>query len=168
MGTRRLDLWRSPEVLIFVGPEKKSFNIPKALVCHYSKFFDRAFNSALPFREAIEKICLEEDKVEAFRIVLQWMYTSNVNVPSHYDLADQVDALLEFFKLADKIDLLGPLTPVSEKLKNILKGSRGTLLPVVCSATDCGGGVKTLEDGELTMHRLATMHHRLLVSVTLS
>jgi len=96
------------------------------------------------------------------------MYTSNVNVPSHYGLADQVDALLEFFKLADKIDLLGPLTPISEKLKNILKGYRGTLLPVVCNATDCGGGVKTLEGGELIMHRLATMHHRLLVSVTLS
>lgn len=67
------------------------------------------------------------------------MYTTNVNIPPYDDLSDQVGAFLEFFKLADKIDLLGPLTPVSEKFKNILKGSRSNLQPVVCRSNDCRG-----------------------------
>lgn len=114
---RKLDLFNGPKVAIVVGPEQVTFKIPRGLLCHSSKFFDRALNGS--FKEAVEqKISLEEDTVEAFQIVVQHMYTANPVLPYNLDLSAQVSAILDFLKLADKIDLLGSLSTVTNNLRH--------------------------------------------------
>jgi hypothetical protein len=121
--TRKLDLFNSPKVTIVIGPERATFNIAKGLLCHSSKFFDRALNGS--FKEAVEqKISLEEDTVEAFQMLVQYIFTGNAVLSYGLDLSEQVGTILDFLKLADKIGLLGSLTSVTDNLRDILSNSR--------------------------------------------
>ena len=50
----------------------KHFSLPKLLLCHYSSYFDRCFNSC--FSEAkTQKLDLPEDNVEDFELLVEWM-----------------------------------------------------------------------------------------------
>lgn len=61
-----------PRVDVYVGPNKKQYNVPKLLLWHYSDFFDRCFNGK--FAEAqSQKVDLPEDNVEDFEILLEFM-----------------------------------------------------------------------------------------------
>ncbi|KAL2064768.1 hypothetical protein VTL71DRAFT_3907 [Oculimacula yallundae] len=120
----RLKLFRSPEVTILVGPEEVLFNLPKDFLCLNSKFFDRALNGK--FKEGVERVIrLPEDTVMAFQMMLQWIYTGNIklatDMSSSLARAETTGFYLEFFKLADKIDLLGSTHPIVEKFRKHLQ-----------------------------------------------
>jgi hypothetical protein len=101
-----MKLSQSPPVTILVGPNQVTFEIPKDLLCHNARFFEAALRG--PFKEASEsKIYMKEDSVSAFEMLFQWIYTGDV-IPAGGP-AQQIDGYVAFFKLADKVDLLGPL-----------------------------------------------------------
>ena len=88
-----------------------------------SPFFDRVFNGQ--FNDGVEQeLYLVEDTMKAFEKVVQRIYTGNVVCgTSSYGTASkamEIKAYLEFFTLADKIDLLGPFAPVTETVKDVL------------------------------------------------
>ncbi|PVH88242.1 hypothetical protein DL98DRAFT_628101 [Cadophora sp. DSE1049] len=121
----RLKLFRSPDATLIVGTEEVVFTVPKDLLCQNSKFFDRALNGK--FKEGVEQtIRLPEDTVMAFQMMLQWIYTGNITISQDWDedMSVITGIYLDFFKLADKIDLLGPLTPMFQKFRNHLQGPR--------------------------------------------
>lgn len=61
-----------PKVDIYVGAQKKHYNLPKLLLCHYSDFFDVCFNGN--FAEAqSQKLELPDDQVEEFELLLEYM-----------------------------------------------------------------------------------------------
>jgi hypothetical protein len=61
-----------PKVDLYVGPNRKYYNLPKLLLCHYSDFFESCFNGG--FVETLsQKLELPEDKVEDFEILLEFM-----------------------------------------------------------------------------------------------
>jgi BTB/POZ domain len=93
----RLEMYSGPMVKVFVGPEKVLFSIPKAILCHHSQYFERALNG--PYTESQQQqVILDEDKVEAFQLITQWMYSGAYVLGWHLDLSGQVGALLDFMK----------------------------------------------------------------------
>jgi len=76
----RLAMFTSAPVTILVGPQKDTFNIPKDVLCHHSRYFDCCLNGA--FKEAREnQVILEEDSVEAFQLIIHWIFTGNLALP---------------------------------------------------------------------------------------
>ncbi|KAF2086010.1 hypothetical protein K490DRAFT_45462, partial [Saccharata proteae CBS 121410] len=60
-----------------IGRKEKPFNVHKGLLCHYSKYFNAAFNGG--FKEANEDtISLREVTVKVFGIVFDWLYTQQI------------------------------------------------------------------------------------------
>ncbi|KAH7417256.1 hypothetical protein BKA64DRAFT_636629 [Cadophora sp. MPI-SDFR-AT-0126] len=109
---------------------------PKDLLCQNSKFFDRALNGK--FKEGIEQtIRLPEDTVMAFQMMLQWIYTGNITTSQDWGNNDTMitSMYLDFFKLADKIDLLGPLTPMFQKFRKCILAADANLKSAICSCS---------------------------------
>lgn len=91
---------------IVVGPagESTRYSIPQALLCHYSKFFDRAFNGY--FKESIEKyIELPEETPEEFELLLQWIYTKEI--PKKPTL-EGIEVIITFYIIANRLDVADP------------------------------------------------------------
>lgn len=78
---------------------------------------------------------LEEESVTAVQMMLQWIYTGNVTIPNYNDMSRTISAYLDFFTLADKVDLSGLLTTVIKKLGNFSKTSREYLPTFPCHDT---------------------------------
>lgn len=77
-GRSKIQYFSGPEVTVRVCG--RDFILPKSLLCYNSTFFDRAFNG--PWKEGVEQeITLSSASVEAFEMVVQWMYTSNAVIP---------------------------------------------------------------------------------------
>jgi hypothetical protein len=93
-------------VEILVGPTKKSFILAKALLCHRSPYFDRAFNGG--FKEAVEQVlCLPEISIETFQLVVQYLYTGKFAIQKDALSSKHsvCSAYLRFFKACDHFDL---------------------------------------------------------------
>ncbi|PQE06578.1 BTB POZ-like protein [Rutstroemia sp. NJR-2017a BVV2] len=103
----KVELFQGPTVDILVGAEKKKFTLAKALLCHRSAYFERAFNG--PFKEGIEQVLeLPETSVDTFQLIVQFLYTGrfvlpgrNAPRPTHA----HSNAYLRFFKACDQFDL---------------------------------------------------------------
>ncbi|KAK4693139.1 hypothetical protein P7C71_g4199, partial [Lecanoromycetidae sp. Uapishka_2] len=64
---------------IYVGPNKKLYTIPRALLCYHSEYFKRSLNSGSV--EAAEgAIHLFTDDPETFILLLEWMYKGTLRV----------------------------------------------------------------------------------------
>ena len=61
-----------PKVDVYVGPNKKHYNLPKLLLCHYSDFFDVCFSGNFAEGQS-QKLELPDDQVEEFEILLEYM-----------------------------------------------------------------------------------------------
>lgn len=69
---------QGPNVDIYVGPNKKHFVLPKLLLCHYSKYFERCFNGG--FKEAeTQELALPEDEVYYFEALLEVMLQGKIS-----------------------------------------------------------------------------------------
>jgi len=70
---------RGPLVDVYVGPEKKRYPLPKPLLIHHSKFFEKCFNGQ--FKEGqTQKLGLPEDKVFHFETLVEHMSRGNPNL----------------------------------------------------------------------------------------
>jgi hypothetical protein len=135
---------QGPSVTFHVGTE--TFKLPKGLVCHNSTYFDRAFNGE--FIEGKTQSITVSASVDTFKQVIQWMYTSQVTLPSptpskkpKIQVTDsstvefkdvdsqQVTDLIQFLVYADEINLLGPFDKIIDTLKSILIRNSACLLP---------------------------------------
>jgi hypothetical protein len=75
--------------------DKKTFTIDKAFGCHYSPFFDAAFNSNFQEGET-QRLDLEDVSSTTFDIFVNWLYTQNVST----HVLDSERAGSKFFCLA--------------------------------------------------------------------
>jgi len=116
---------RSTEtVKIYIGPEKNEYILSKALLCHCSPFFDRAFNGS--FKEGKEqKMYLEDVTMDAFEVILQWVClgTGPMDDRAGETKSAEITRLLEYAELADRLDLLGANTFFVDRIREILKES---------------------------------------------
>ena len=109
------------------------FTLPKGLLCYQSTFFDKPFNGK--FKEAKEqKLTLTDCSSETFQFVVQWIFSTQVVLPTHHRTnslpnsnAEGISKLLAFLKVADEINLLGPFDQVIETMRSTLKLSRASL-----------------------------------------
>ncbi|KAI4685085.1 hypothetical protein J4E81_008897 [Alternaria sp. BMP 2799] len=67
-------------VTIFIGPEKKRYNIHKDIICHHSEYFRTAFNGH--WKESDEGVTLEDVEVEVFNVFVHWLYAQSLPVKS--------------------------------------------------------------------------------------
>ncbi|KAH7418318.1 hypothetical protein BKA64DRAFT_635451 [Cadophora sp. MPI-SDFR-AT-0126] len=151
-----LKLISGTKVDIYVGKEKKHYNLPKPLLCHYSPYFARCFNSA--FKDAEEqKLELLEDKIEDFEILLEFMLHGST--PDALDLRGAKEGLfttcMAVILYADKF-AMGEL--ICEHLRDRMKAGLKRLaggpfkptrvtpdhIELVCRLTRDGSPVRTL------------------------
>ncbi|KAI4612467.1 hypothetical protein J4E80_007201 [Alternaria sp. BMP 0032] len=66
-------------VTIFIGPEKKRYNIHKDIICHHSEYFRTAFNGR--WKESDEGVTLEDVEVDVFNVFVHWLYAQKI--PAH-------------------------------------------------------------------------------------
>jgi len=120
MLSSKLALYQGPNVTVYVGQTKETFQLPKLLLCYYSPYFDRAFNGE--FIEAAEQsIHMQETSIEAFQALIQFIYISQITFStSMTDWKDRLTLLLEFLKTADEITLLGDFEPFFAQVKEML------------------------------------------------
>ncbi|KAF5878625.1 uncharacterized protein Bfra_000792 [Botrytis fragariae] len=112
------NLYEGPTATIIVGPAEKStkYIVPQALLCHHSKFFDRALNG--PFKESIEKhVELPEETTEEFELLLEWIYCKKVPC---FPGRKGIDTIVKFYTIADKFDVAGPYEKVEMNLRTML------------------------------------------------
>lgn len=88
-----------------VGPEKQDFGIHKGLLCHYSKYFQAAFNST--FEEGVNGVVeLPEEKPATFDIVYAWLYSQKLTQVYHgQDVTCNLTQISQVFVFADKYDM---------------------------------------------------------------
>jgi hypothetical protein len=121
-------------VIVYVGPEatKTKYVLPKQLLCHQSAYSNAAFKGK--FKEGQEQVVhLDADIPRAFELVIQWLYTDGVILPTGVYAEDSdgfdeaISRYLEFAILCDKL-LLHPrcdemiVEKVAEALYNIPEG----------------------------------------------
>lgn len=155
--SNKLDYFGGATVTIKIvagSEETKEFKLPKALVCYYSRYLDKAFNSE--FIEGQTQSITLQTSADTFKQVIQWMYTNQIMLPSsarsnastvlsrvgsldslvglvslvpmtEEENSRNIASLIEFFALADELDLLGPfdnvIGTIRENLINKLPSS---------------------------------------------
>ncbi|KAN0110135.1 hypothetical protein V8E51_006522 [Hyaloscypha variabilis] len=91
-----------PLVKVYVGPERKQFTFPEALLCDRFKFFRAAFEGG--FRESTEKsIDLPEDDPVAFSFVIDRALQDTLDILTKVDAKDVQLVLCKAYLLADKL-----------------------------------------------------------------
>ena len=109
-----------PKVDIYVGEDKNHYNLPKELLCYYSKYFERCFNGA--FREAQEqKLELLEDKAEDFEVLVEYMLHGSIPDITQGLLNNFVSRYMGVIAYAERFamgDIFGEL--LCEKLEKAL------------------------------------------------
>ena len=117
-----------------VGEQQQVFNVHEDLICARIPFFRAAFKGE--FREAQEgQLKLPEEKPEAFRQVLKWVYSGQVGQIEPADL-DSGSALLEAYILANawcleelKNQIIDRFKSQDWKSSHLVAVFRGTALP---------------------------------------
>lgn len=84
-------------VHLFVGPEKKQYDVHKALLCSFSRFFDRAFNGSISEAQKNE-MSLPDDSPIFFDVFIAWLYGKQLR----YQDCDWTNSeYIEFYVFAD-------------------------------------------------------------------
>jgi hypothetical protein len=120
----------SPRVDIYVGPEKKHYSVPKEIICSQSDYFKRCFNGG--FKEAEEqKLYLDEDKVEDFEILLEYVLCGQVTtqIRNEYQTSTSYLKCFEFIAYADKYGLGEAGIAVHDALRDLLQWDPHPLRP---------------------------------------
>ncbi|KAF7932397.1 hypothetical protein EAE99_003637 [Botrytis elliptica] len=139
-----------PKVNIVVGPEKKSFELPKDLLAYYSPVFDRSFNGNF-IEGQTQTMELPEDTVKDFEVLVEYVF--------HHGVGDKLSILkhgrhaaehcISFLKYADKYDLGDVSTLVYDALRTaLIEGGASAFEPsfieVVFSLTEDGNCLRAL------------------------
>ncbi|KAK2628225.1 hypothetical protein QTJ16_002871 [Diplocarpon rosae] len=84
MVCRKTALFAGPQVTVVVA--EKEFTLPKALLCYSSRFFEAAFKGE--YEEGGEqRMDLAACSSDTFGLAVQWMYQSQVVVPTRHHAA---------------------------------------------------------------------------------
>jgi len=129
-----------PQVTIIVGKERKEFVLPKALLCHHSKYFDRCFNGQ--FLQAYsQKVELIEDDSQAFSLLVKWIYISHTirgfnltgsQIVTHAEHGPESIRLSLYIKalvLADMLDIQQPVAMICGHISKCISHDGWILLP---------------------------------------
>ena len=103
---------------MLVGPSRKCYSVPGALLSHYSAIFDRKLHD---FSDGgFAPVMLPEETPEVFEQILQWIYKNSITLPTTLTSANKIQAFVNFYLAANKYELLGPYTSVHTKFKELL------------------------------------------------
>ncbi|TGO87130.1 hypothetical protein BPOR_0248g00040 [Botrytis porri] len=139
-----------PKVNIVVGPEKKSFELPKDLLAYYSPVFDRSFNGNF-IEDQTQTMELPEDTVEDFEVLVEYVFHHGVgdklSISKHGQHA--AEHCISFLKYADKYDLGYVSTLVYGALRPALidggaSAFNSSFIEVVFSLTEDGNCLREL------------------------
>ncbi|TGO45509.1 hypothetical protein BCON_0386g00010 [Botryotinia convoluta] len=139
-----------PKVNIIVGPEKKSFELPKDLLSYYSPVFDRSFNGNF-IEGQTQTMELPEDTVEDFEVLVEYIFHHGVgdklSISKHGRHA--AEHCISFLKYADKYDLGDVSTLVYDALRPALieggaSAFNSSFIEVVFSLTEDGNCLRAL------------------------
>ncbi|KAI4681760.1 uncharacterized protein J4E84_007355 [Alternaria hordeiaustralica] len=86
---------RGEIVTIFIGPEKKRYNIHKDIICHHSEYFRTSFNGR--WKESDEGVTLEDVEVPVFNVFVHWLYAQEI--PSDWESILRLAEASEFVSL---------------------------------------------------------------------
>ncbi|ESZ97810.1 hypothetical protein SBOR_1819 [Sclerotinia borealis F-4128] len=110
-----------PKVKIVVGPNKKTYELPKELLSYYSPVFDRSFAGKF-IESQTQRMELPEDTVEDFEVLIEYIF--------HHSVGDQLsvskcgqntaERCISFLKYADQYDLGDVSTSVYDALRPAL------------------------------------------------
>lgn len=91
------------EVIVGEGEDVKEFVVHKDLLMEKVSFFKKMFNSGF-LESSAGKATLPEDNPEAFEVLIEWVYCSNVNSlhEAERPKSDQVDLAISTIALAEK------------------------------------------------------------------
>ncbi|KAF5871314.1 uncharacterized protein Bfra_007830 [Botrytis fragariae] len=140
----------SSKVKIFVGPEKKSFEVPKDLLSYYSPVFDRSFNGN--FMEGQTQIIeLPEDTVEDFEVLVEYIFHHSVGdkLSISKNGRNAAERCISFLKYADLYDLGDISTLIYYELRSALieggpSAFKSSFIEVVFSLTKDGNCLRAL------------------------
>ncbi|KAA6407868.1 MAG: hypothetical protein FRX48_08219 [Lasallia pustulata] len=80
------ELLNGAMVDIYVGQERIHYHLSLKLLSHHSSYFDKAFNGG--FKEgATKRLDLPDEDIHAFNLLIQWIYSGQVNTPKHTEAA---------------------------------------------------------------------------------
>jgi hypothetical protein len=124
-----LDTFRESSVVTIIVEEHK-YKLPKERLCDSSTFFNSAFNGGFKESQDLE-LKLEETTSKTFDLIIQWIYTGKLILPtSSSGAAETFTQLLAFVRLADRLDLVGPFDSVISSMKSLLVKHRELLMPM--------------------------------------
>ncbi len=79
-----------PKVDVYVGPDHEHFQLPKGVLCRHSPYFNKAFNGE--FKEGKQQsLELVDEDSGAFRLLVQWLLTGDIDEPKPFGDADGMD-----------------------------------------------------------------------------
>lgn len=100
---------------IYVGPNKKLYTIPRALLCHHSGYFQSCLNSN--FIEAAEGVVdFSSYDLETFVLLLEWMYKGNLRVfeDNCWEVQDLQAALKQTCQILCKLSCMADKLAMAE------------------------------------------------------
>lgn len=115
---------------LFSGPmatitvNSTDFNLPRELLCYNSSFFNKSLNGN--FKEAREQKVKIDASIDAFKLVVKWIYTRNIVFSVLLSPSNLISRLLEFLLLADFLQLLGPFDSIANEIKGILSQTKSS------------------------------------------
>ena len=129
-----------PRVEIIVGSAKKTYSIPKNLVCYWSSYFDKCLNSTF-IEGQTQKVTLEEDNPEYFELLLKYMFAGGEIRKDCVDItqggAAGMKMCMDYIEYTDKYGMGGASVAVHDSLERIL--------PTTISSGDVGAWVTTAQ-----------------------
>jgi hypothetical protein len=113
-------------VKVQIGSSGQEYLLSKAMLCKHSKYFATMFNG--DFKEGQENTAhldLFEGvvSIRSFELLIQWMYVEQVIV-AKVTPSEQIEALVEFARLADFCQVQGVEDLLAERIKAVM--SAGT------------------------------------------
>jgi hypothetical protein len=117
---RSLPLYAGAQVAIRIGDYE--YQLPKALLCRKSPYFAAAFEGK--FQEGMEQaITLPKldgvVSVRSFEMLIQWLYLGRV-VLKQLPAEEEIDAIIEFVRIADMCQISGMESSMAERIKTIV------------------------------------------------
>lgn len=108
---------------IYVGPQKKHYTLPKKLLCYYSEYFERCFNGNF-IEGQTQKLTLDEDKVEDFEILLEYMISGGIISKDAVSVKETgqlgLKRCMEFIQYTDKYGMGDASSAVYDTLQKVL------------------------------------------------
>ncbi|PMD52302.1 uncharacterized protein K444DRAFT_258297, partial [Hyaloscypha bicolor E] len=114
--------YSGPQVKVQIGSPDHEYTLSKAILCQHYRYFANMFDGG--FKEGKEDIAKLDElegtvSVRSFELLIQWIYTGRVIVETTI-LAEEIEAIVEFARLADFCQVEGVEKLVAERIKALI------------------------------------------------